>query len=64
MVAYKIWHDTKHYIKKGSDNMLNVKWTTDVSKAKDFGRYGKASSYVTDVLGFNLNTVYDRLHLN
>ena len=34
MVAYKIWHDQRHYIHKDTTNDMNVSWTTDSNDAK------------------------------
>ena len=54
MKAYKIWHDTLHYIHKGTTNELNVQWTTDINQALDIPHRGKAITFFFDVLGFGL----------
>jgi len=55
MKAYKIWHDTPHYIHKDTTDELNVQWTTNVQDAKDIPHRGKAFTFLFDVLGFSLN---------
>jgi hypothetical protein len=55
MKAYKIWHDTRHYIHKDTTSELNVQWTTNIEDAKDIPHRGKAFTFFFDVLGFSLN---------
>lgn len=55
MKAYKIWHDTRHYIHKDTTDELNVSWTTNIEDALDIPQRGKAFTFFFDVLGFSLN---------
>lgn len=55
MTAYKIWHDTKHFIHKDTTNELNVQWTTNIDDAKEIPHRGKAITFFFTVLGFSLN---------
>lgn len=64
MVAYKIWHDTKHFIHESTTCELNVFWTTDRTKAKVIENRIEANEFFYDHLGFNPNKVYDKLILN
>jgi len=63
MIAYKVWHDTKHFIHKDTTNELNVQWTTDINDAKVVNGYGQAIRFFVDLLGFNIWQRYDALHL-
>ena len=64
MKAYKIWHDTKHFIHKSTTNELNVSWTTNIDDALDADTmykglglppFAKAVRFFHDKLGFSLN---------
>ena len=55
MKAYKIWHDTPHYIHKSTTNELNVKWTTEEGEAKEVSSFREAVDFFFDKLGFSLN---------
>jgi hypothetical protein len=64
IVAYKIWHDKKHFIHEDTTDQLNVKWTTDRTKAKSFPKYYLASRFFNDLLGFSINeSKYDALYV-
>ena len=64
MKAYKIWHDTPHYIHKSTTNELNVKWTTEESEAKEVSSFREAVNFFFDKLGFSLNSsIPDPLYL-
>ena len=63
MKAYKVWHDTKHFIHKDTTNELNVGWTTNIEDAKDVPTKGEAFKFFFDTLGFNMAARYDALHL-
>lgn len=64
MIAYKIWHDTKHFIHKDTTDEANVIWTTNIDDALDadnldFGTWlppmAKAVRFFHETLGFSLN---------
>ena len=64
MKAYKIWHNTKHFIHKNTTDELNVFWTTNINDALDTNvmyeglglpPFSKAVRFFHDVLGFSLN---------
>lgn len=55
MVAYKIWHETNHYIHKDTANDLNVRWTTDIKEALDIPQRGRAITFFFYVLGFDIS---------
>jgi len=64
MKAYKIWHDTRHFIHKSTTNELNVTWTIDINDALDTDAmynslglppFSKAVRFFHDELGFSLN---------
>jgi len=64
MKAYKIWHDTKHFIHKDTTDELNVTWTENIKDAKDVANYCEAVKFFFDKLGFSLNlSKYDALRL-
>ena len=72
MKAYKIWHDTKHFIHKNTTNQLNVQWTTDINEALDaddlmketqYPPFTKAYKFFFDELGFSPTSRYDALQL-
>lgn len=62
MIAYKVWHDTKHFIHKDTTNDMNVQWTTNIDDAKVVPNYGAAVKFFCDVLGFSIWKRYDALH--
>jgi len=62
MVAYKVWHDTKHFIHKDTTDELNVFWTEDIKEAKDLPK-AEANKFFFDTLGFCANKRYDALRL-
>jgi hypothetical protein len=65
MKAYKIWHDTKHFIHKDTTNDMNVQWTTNIEDAKEVSNYAEAVRFFFDLLGFSMNpSKYDPLYLN
>jgi hypothetical protein len=55
MKAYKIWHDTNHYIHKDTTSDMDVKWTEDPKEAKDIFDKAEAFKFFFDKLGFSLN---------
>ena len=55
MKAYKIWHDTKHFIHKDTTSELNVRWTTKEDDAKQVSSFSQAVEFFFDKLGFSLN---------
>ena len=61
MKAYKVWHDTKHFIHKDSTDD-SVTWTENIDDAKDIPQR-KALTYFFFTLGFNVGARYDALHL-
>ena len=63
MKAYKIWHDTKHFIHKDTTDELNVSWTEKIEDAKDLPRYSEAYKFFFELLGFSSCAKYDALHL-
>mgnify|MGYP006921304454 CR=1 FL=1 len=64
MKAYKIWHDEPHYIHKDTTNELNVKWTTDITQAKDLPTFKEIVDFFFNKLGFNINSsTYNALYL-
>lgn len=64
MKAYKIWYDEPHYIHKDTTNDLNLKWTTDVTQAKDVSTYEQAVDFFFNKLDFSLNlSIPDPLYL-
>ena len=64
MIAYKVWHDTKHFIHKDTTDELNVIWTENIADAKRVSGLGEAVKFFEKKLGFNLNKRYDALHLS
>ena len=62
MVAYKVWHDIKHFIHKDTTNELNVGWTEDITQAKDLPK-SEAYTFFYGTLGFNEFKQYDTLRL-
>jgi hypothetical protein len=63
MKAYKVWHDTKHFIHKDTTDDMNVQWTTNIEDAKDVNGYANAIKFFCDLLGFDIWKRYDALHL-
>lgn len=52
--AYKVWHDTRHYIHKDSAKET-VLWTTEIKEAKVCPLWREAVSFFFEELGFDLN---------
>jgi len=63
MTAFKIWHDTKHYIHKSTTNELDVTWTINPADAKRISNKVDAWKFFYDKLGFKMYTRYDRLYV-
>ena len=72
MKAYKVWHETKHFIHKDTTNELNVQWTENIEDALDTDSlyvgsglppFSKAARFFFDFLGFNMAARYDALRL-
>lgn len=63
MKAYKVWHDTKHFIHKDTTSEMNVTWTENIEDAKDVPGNKNAIKFFFDKLGFRFNQRYDALRL-
>jgi hypothetical protein len=64
MVAYKIWHNTKHYIHKDTTDDMDIKWAENIEDAKVIsGGIAKAMDFFYYSLGFNMNAVYNKLYI-
>jgi hypothetical protein len=63
MKAYKVWHDTKHFIHKDTTNELDVKWTENIEDAKSIPNKVEAHNFFENTLGFNTTQRYNALYL-
>jgi hypothetical protein len=63
MIAYKVWHDIKHFIHKDTTNELDVAWTDKIEDAKVIPNKVEADKFFFDKLGFAPNKRYDALRL-
>jgi len=55
--AYKVWHDTRHYIHKDSTKE-NVIWTENINEAKVCPLWREAVNFFFEELGFDIGAAH------